>query len=134
MSSTGAISHIALSASDFEASKKFYKFLLVDLLGYKQVMDKPYVSMFGQEGGLSNDSIPYHITCLIGIGPGDKTEHVKTHPGLHHLAFKAATKETVDEIYGKLVQFQEENKAIVGSSTILDKPAAYPQYGPGYYA
>ncbi|KAG0298334.1 hypothetical protein BGZ98_000234 [Dissophora globulifera] len=123
MSSTGAISHIALSASDFEASKKFYKFLLVDLLGYKQVMDKPYVSMFGQEGGL-----------MIGIGPGDKTEHVKTHPGLHHLAFKAATKETVDEIYGKLVQFQEENKAIVGSSTILDKPAAYPQYGPGYYA
>ncbi|KAI8605139.1 glyoxalase/bleomycin resistance protein/dioxygenase [Dissophora ornata] len=123
MSLTGTLHHIALSASDYEASRTFYQFLLADLLGYKKVMEQPYCTMWS-----------HHSGTRVAVSPGDKTAHNKHNPGLHHLAFTAATPELIDEFYNKIVQFQEANKATVAHSTILDKPAAYPQYGEGYYA
>ncbi len=45
--------------------------------------------------------------------------------GLHHLAFKAGTREAIDEFHRFLVR---ENLSV------LDPPAEYPQYGPNYYA
>jgi len=44
---------------------------------------------------------------------------------LHHLALKAETREAVDALYRTLMQMDAE---------ILDAPAEYPKYGPGYYA
>ncbi|KAF9081363.1 hypothetical protein BGX27_004955 [Mortierella sp. AM989] len=122
MAKTGTISHISLSTSDYEQSKKFYNFLLVDLLGYKKTVEHPYYTMWVLSSGEA-----------ICVSPGNTTPHHKTNPGLHHLAFNAETPELIDEMYQKIVQFQEANKAIT-ASVILDKPALYPQYGPGYYA
>lgn len=122
MAKTGSISHISLSCQDYEASKKFYDFLLATLLGYKKVMEEPYCTMWS--GGIGGEAI-----C---ISPGNNTPHQKSNPGLHHLAFNAEHRELIDEFYTKIVDFQ--SKQAWAKSTILDKPAEYPQYGPGYYA
>ncbi|KAF9287068.1 hypothetical protein BGZ68_002282 [Mortierella alpina] len=122
MTHTGAISHISLSSSDYEASKTFYSFLLVDLMGYKRVMDMPYCTMWALPTG--------EVVC---VSPGNKTPHHKNNPGLNHLAFHTATPGLVDEFYAKIVEFQAAHKEMT-ASVILDKPAPYPQYGEGYYA
>ncbi|KAG0207740.1 hypothetical protein BGX28_001073 [Mortierella sp. GBA30] len=121
MTYTGAIGHVSLSSSDLEKSKKFYSFLLVDLLGYKKIMDEPYCIMWVLKTGEA-----------ICISPGNQTPHHKTNPGLNHLAFRTGTHEMIDEFYNKIVEFQESHKDLTASK-ILDTPAAYPQYGEGYY-
>ncbi|KAF9173606.1 hypothetical protein BGX21_011154 [Mortierella sp. AD011] len=122
MAKTGTINHISLSTSDYEQGKKFYHFLLSDLLGYKKTMEEPYCTMWHHSSGEA-----------IAVSPGSKTPHSKHTPGLNHLAFNTETPELVDEMYQKVVQFQEANKDM-SASIILDKPASYPQYSPGYYA
>ncbi|KAF9341898.1 hypothetical protein BGZ91_011453 [Linnemannia elongata] len=122
MPKTGTFSHISLSVSDYEAGKKYYNFLFVDILGYKQVADHPYYCMWALSSG----------ECFC-ISPGNKTPHHKQNPGLHHLAMNVGTKEEIDAAYQKILKFHEENKSLTGCS-ILDAPALYPQYGEGYYA
>jgi catechol 2,3-dioxygenase-like lactoylglutathione lyase family enzyme len=51
--------------------------------------------------------------------------HDRYSAGLHHLALAARSREDVDSLYEKLRRF---------GATILDPPAAYPDYGVGYYA
>ncbi len=45
--------------------------------------------------------------------------------GLHHFAWNAGSREDVDRLHDRL---------LAAGVTILDAPAAYPQYGAGYYA
>jgi glyoxylase I family protein len=54
----------------------------------------------------------------------DRT-HDRYSPGLHHIAWNAASREDVDAMHAHLLSI---------GATILDPPAAYPQYGPTYYA
>ncbi|KAF9922825.1 hypothetical protein FBU30_007033 [Linnemannia zychae] len=122
MPKTGAIGHVALSASDYEVSKKYYNLILVDILGYKLLTEHPFYTMWSHPLGVE-----------IILSPGNKTPHHKTNPGLHHLAFYVETKEEVESAYQKILKFHEDNKELTGC-TILDKPAPYPQYGEGYYA
>ncbi|KAF9913108.1 hypothetical protein EC991_003567 [Linnemannia zychae] len=107
MPKTGTLNHISLSVSDYEAGKKYYDFLLADLLGYNKVVENQYFTMW--------------------------TPHAKQNPGLHHLAFNVENHDEIDKLYERILKFHEENKALTGC-TILDKPALYPQYGEGYYA
>lgn len=51
MPKTGTFSHISLSVSDYDAGKKYYNFLFVDILGYKQVADHPYYCMWALSSG-----------------------------------------------------------------------------------
>lgn len=51
MPKTGTFSHVSLSVSDYEAGKKYYNFLFVDILGYKQVADHPYYCMWALSSG-----------------------------------------------------------------------------------
>ncbi|KAG0320993.1 hypothetical protein BGZ99_004212 [Dissophora globulifera] len=124
MSKLGTISHVAISVSDFETSTKFYTFLLTELLGYKAISVLPDVIIWAKENGL-----------MIVIRQGTKTpSFAQTNPGLHHLSFRSETKEQIDELFGKIVQFQEQNQAIQPASKILAEPAPYPQYVEGYYS
>ncbi|KAG0041206.1 hypothetical protein BGZ83_002166 [Gryganskiella cystojenkinii] len=121
MGKLGALNHVSLSSSDFDQSKKFYRFLLVDLLQYKQFHEiADWIMWVGANGS------------AICISPGNKTPHHKFNPGLHHLAFNAETKEQVDEFYKKIVDFQA--KSGNEKSVILDKPAEHSEYGAGYYS
>jgi glyoxylase I family protein len=54
-----------------------------------------------------------------------KSERMIVTPGLHHVAFSAQTRSDVDRVYEVLVEI---------GAVVLDPPAAYPQYGSGYYA
>jgi catechol 2,3-dioxygenase-like lactoylglutathione lyase family enzyme len=64
----------------------------------------------------------------VGLQPARTTgsaRHDRYAPGLHHLAFTAPTREAVDAAHAQLVAL---------GAVILDPPADYPQYAPGYYA
>lgn len=52
-------------------------------------------------------------------------QHDRYTPGLHHLAFAAPSRESVTQLYARL-----SSSAV----TVLDAPADYPQYAPGYFA
>ncbi|KAG0207739.1 hypothetical protein BGX28_001072 [Mortierella sp. GBA30] len=121
MRHTGAINHIALSASDYDKSRRFYNFLLKDLMGYKRILEEPYCTTWALKTGET-----------ISVSLGNQTPHHKYNPGLHHLAFSTATHGLVDEFYDKIIEFQKAQKDMTASK-ILDKPALYPEYGEGYY-
>lgn len=62
----------------------------------------------------------------IGLQPARESRaHDRHAPGLHHVAFDAPDRADVDRVYGELLRF---------GVAILDAPAEYPQYAPGYYA
>jgi hypothetical protein len=49
----------------------------------------------------------------------------RTRPGFHHLALRAKSRADVDEFHALLLKHD---------LPVLDPPAEYPEYGPGYYA
>ncbi|KAF9585063.1 hypothetical protein BGW38_004036 [Lunasporangiospora selenospora] len=121
---TGAVHHLSFSVQDYELSKKFYQNLLVDLLGYIKIMEQPYCTMWTH---------PPSGTSFC-ISPGTNVPHHKSNPGIHHLALAVETRSEIDELYKKIVQFQSSIQPQGAYGAILDAPADYPQYAPGYYA
>lgn len=65
----------------------------------------------------------------IGLRQCDTAEAAHVHrryaPGLHHLAWRAGSREDVDRLHALLVAHGIE---------VLDPPAHYPQYWGDYYA
>ena len=74
--------------------------------------------------GLGNKRYPC-ITLLQARGDNAGRKHDRYTSGLHHLALRARSREDVDALHAKLVQF---------GATILDPPREYADYGKGYYA
>lgn len=116
----GGIHHIDLTVKDAHASRAFYESVL-GFMGYRLSDTYAYGYDFDLKTG---DGF-----CSIGIlsARGDNAEraHDRYSAGLHHLAWTAASREDVDAMYAHLLAID---------ATILDPPAAYPKYGPGYYA
>lgn len=67
----------------------------------------------------------YHVSIGLVRALPDTPAHNKRHPGLHHLAFRAADRADVDALYALLQRI---------GAKVLDAPAEYPQYSAGYYA
>lgn len=109
----GRFHHIDLTVTNLKASTRFYDFCLTEM-GFKRIGDV-------QEGPLwAGDGLE------IGLQAARVDErHNRYSPGLHHLAFWAGSGEAVDELYLKLLERGVE---------ILDAPALYEKYAPGYYA
>ncbi len=118
----GWINHIDLTVSDLAVSVPFYEALL-DYLGFAR--------RDPAEGGpplwhASDERLRLFGIALREARPEARgRRHDRFAPGLHHLAFQAASREDVDAFYRLLQQI---------GATILDAPADYPQYGPVYYA
>jgi glyoxylase I family protein len=113
--SHGAIHHIDLTVSDLPEASRFYARIL-PLLGFRRMPDC-------QEG-------PLWAGAELELGlqaarPGSPRPHDRFSPGLHHLAFTAPSREAVDAFHRDLVRL---------GVAILDAPADYPEYAPGYYA
>lgn len=112
---TRGVDHIDLTVSDLARSVPFYNKVLA-ALGFRKYVHPHYTG--------------FHNAHMI-IGIKQATEEGKAAPysrfrvGLHHLALRAAAREDVDKFYGFLV---------AQGLTVLDPPAAYPQYGPDYYS
>ncbi|KAF9299528.1 hypothetical protein BGZ74_008886 [Mortierella antarctica] len=94
MNYTGAINHINLSCSDMIKGRAFYRFLLTDLMGYKEGREESYGTNYTRKTGE-----------MIFISPGNTTPHHKSNPGLHHLAFSVGTHEEIDEFHTRIVGF-----------------------------
>ena len=117
----GAIDHIVLTVRDPEASFDLYDTVL-RYLGYGLVGRNEA----GMEWVLEADGAS--SVCLVKArDAGAARQHDRYAPGLHHLAWRAASREDVDHLHALLVEQGAE---------VLDAPADYPQYngGRGYYA
>jgi glyoxylase I family protein len=116
----GTIHHLDLTARDPRASRGFYAAVL-GFMGYREVAD--------HDRGFDYDLSSPDGFCSIGImkasGPNAAREHDRYSPGLHHVAWNAQSREDVDAMYALLLEI---------GATVLDAPADYPRYGPGYYA
>jgi glyoxylase I family protein len=116
----GGFHHIDLTVTDLEASKRVYGPVL-EFLGYVQVKD---------EGGCEWDlRIGEGRGASLGLIPCDPAlagySHKRYAPGLHHLSWRADSRDDVDRLHALLVE-----KGI----KVLDPPAHYPEYSGDYYA
>jgi glyoxylase I family protein len=108
----GAIHHIDLTVSDLARSVAFYAAVL-PLLGFQRRTEKATPIWASKQ-------------LEIALQPARVlTAHDRYSPGLHHLAFAAASREAVDALYGRLTQL---------NVVVLDAPAEYPKYASPYYA
>jgi len=117
----GAIHHLDLTVKDPWASHAFYDAVL-GFMGYRCVKE--------DDRGFDWDlPIPGDGLCSIGIVTANEAGRARVHdrhaPGLHHVAWQADNRADVDQLHKRLVAI---------GATILDPPAEYPQYSPGYYA
>ncbi|MEM7435473.1 MAG: VOC family protein [Myxococcota bacterium] len=109
------VAHVFLTASDFGAAREFYGKLL-PFLGMKAVMDMP--GMYYCVGGKT----------AVGIREAeeghrdDRFNQWRT--GLHHLCFRAKSREGVDEAFA----FLEE----IGATIVHGPKEA--MWAPGYYS
>ena len=115
MQPIGAIHHIDISVGDLALSTAFYDRIL-PLLGFRRFPDAP-------EG-------PLWAGARLEVGlqaarSSEQEPHDRFRVGLHHLAFTAPTRAAVDSLHRDLVAM---------GVTILDSPAEYSGYAPGYYA
>jgi catechol 2,3-dioxygenase-like lactoylglutathione lyase family enzyme len=121
VSQRGSVHHVDLTGSDPARARPFYEAVL-GFMGYA-VSD---VYEYGFDMDLRDER---GWVCSIGIlrarGEDAARRHDRYSPGLHHIAWSAASREDVDALYALLVKI---------GATVLDAPAEYPRYGPGYYA
>lgn len=116
----GLVHHIDLTVSDLARSRAFYDRVL-SFLGYAASADNPH----GTDWDWQGDG-PFHSIGIVAFGgPNAARPHDRYAPGLHHLAWTARDRADVDALHALLIGM---------GATILDPPAAYPQYGPDYYA
>jgi glyoxylase I family protein len=117
----GAVHHIDLTVKDPLASRPFYEAVL-GFMGYA-------ISDFYDHGYDFDLKLPNGYFTSVGIlrarGEHAARAHDRYSTGLHHLAWNAESRDDVDALYALLLRI---------GATILDAPADYPRYGPGYYA
>ncbi len=116
----GGIHHIDLTVKDANASRAFYESVL-GFMGYR--LADAHAN--GYDFDLRDGEAFCSIGILSGRGENARRTHDRYSAGLHHIAWNAASREDVDAMYTHLLR--------IGAS-ILDPPAAYPRYGPTYYA
>ncbi|MCW5745354.1 MAG: VOC family protein [Alphaproteobacteria bacterium] len=117
----GTIHHLDLTVADPRTSRAFYDTVL-GFMGYRCEREDAR----GFDWDLATEDGGF---CSIGIkraqGAGATHPHDRYAPGLHHVAWRAASRADVDQLYALLRSI---------GAAILDAPADYPEYGTGYYA
>jgi catechol 2,3-dioxygenase-like lactoylglutathione lyase family enzyme len=123
----GGVHHIDLTVKDAHASRAFYESVL-GFMGYRYaapISDIPSAPHNGYDFDLRDGDDFCSIGILSARGDNADRAHDRYSPGLHHIAWNAASREDVDAMHAHLLSI---------GATILDPPAAYPKYGPTYYA
>ncbi len=117
----GFLHHLDLTVKDPASSAAFYNAVLGHM-GYLRWSEDD--NGIDWEHATSPDQLPT-IGIVRAKGEGAARQHDRTSPGLHHVAWSADSRDDVDALHKLLVTIK---------ATVLDPPAAYPQYGKGYYA
>lgn len=114
----GLLHHVVLTVRDPATSTAFYDAFL-GVMGYKREPDFEWVL------GTGLDAVSVHLAPAAG--PDAERQHDRYSPGLHHISWRAESRQDVDRMHKHV-------KARGGH--VLDAPADYPQYnkGHGYYA
>jgi catechol 2,3-dioxygenase-like lactoylglutathione lyase family enzyme len=115
------IDHIDLVVTDFERSLSFYRGLLAPL-GYMR--EGPIVGERGEHVLYLGGSSPGSLSLRQAQSGAHAVPYDRYAVGIHHIAFKAPSREVVDE--------RAEWLRSAGA-TIESGPAEY-DYSPGYYA
>lgn len=118
----GAVHHVDLTVSDPEVSRAFYEAVL-GFMGYAVSDEHDYG--FDMDARDETGALTASIGILKARGEHAARAHDRYAPGLHHLAWNAASRNDVDAMYAHLQRI---------GATVLDAPAEYPRYGEGYYA
>ena len=117
----GGIDHLDLTVKDPVSSEAFYRTVL-GYMGFEPVRlahGNTHLRIFqSTDGGRRLFSIALQPAKHEG-------NHDRYLPGLHHVAFRAASRADVDGLHQVLREIGAE---------VLDPPAEYPHYAPGYYA
>lgn len=112
----GSMNHLSLTVSDCPKAEQFYDAIL-KFMGYEQVENTAeFILWWSQPAG---------AIAISAANPDSNPVHDRYSPGLHHFAFNADSRAQVDQFYQLLQDM---------GATILDPPAEYQQYAPGYYA
>lgn len=119
------IDHIDITVEDLERAEKFYDKLL-PLLGF-DISTKEYTEVPEHEYKI----VEYHNKNM-SIGFVNRREAYKNEKvsrrkagALHHLAFRADSREEVDLLYGEIKDLP---------AVIVHPPKYYPEYCSDYYA
>ena len=119
------IDHIQITVKDMKVAENFYDRFL-PILGF-DIKNK--VEAFIEEHDFhvieyTHELLAFAITSPRQAYKNDMVNRRK--PGsLHHLAFKAESREEVDESYQELMKI---------GANIVSKPQLHPEYGENYYA
>ena len=117
----GGIDHLDLSVLDPVSSEAFYRAVL-GYMGFEPVRlahGATHLRIFqATDAGQRLFSIALQQAKHAG-------SHDRYSPGLHHVALRASSRADVDGLYQVLLDF---------GADVLDAPAEYPHYAPGYYA
>lgn len=116
----GGFHHIDLNVSDLAAAKRVYGPVL-EFLGYVLVKDDLQGCEWdlGPEGQGASFGLRLCNPAMAGRA------HERSAPGLHHLAWRAASRSEVDAVHQLLLE---------QGIKVLDAPAHYPEYSGDYYA
>ncbi|GAA6615234.1 VOC family protein [Scytonema sp. NUACC26] len=113
----GTINHLSLTVSDRTISEPFYDQIL-QFMGYQKVEKNEEFTMWWLENA--------GAFLIYNSHPDSPNKtHDRYSPGLHHLAFNAGSREEVDKLYRIVLDL---------GAIVLDAPAEYNHYAPGYYA
>jgi len=119
-SNRGGFHHIDLNVSDLAKAKPVYG-LVLEYLGYRIVRDDAQ----GCEWDLGPEDRRISLGLRAARPESASHVHQRYAPGLHHLAWRAASRDEVDALH----------RLLVGNGIpVLDAPAQYPEYSPTYYA
>jgi glyoxylase I family protein len=111
------VEHIDVTVNDIARSTIFYD-KVMRALGFRRLIEDN-----GDDVRWGNAHITFAIRQAHAAEHGATFNRYRV--GLHHLAFKAKSRDSIDAFHRFLVR---ENLPI------LNAPAEYPQYGAGYYA
>lgn len=119
------IDHIQITVKNLDVAEKFYDAFL-PVLGF-DINRK--VKAFIPEYDFHVVEYSHEILSFAITSPREAFENDEVHrrkPGsLHHLAFKAESRDEVDRAYRKLVEI---------GAVIVTPPKLYPEYSETYYA
>ncbi len=117
----GGIDHLDLCVKDPASSDAFYRAVL-GYMGFEPVRLAHGATDLRIFQAADTGQRLFSIALQRAKHAGNHDRYV---PGLHHVAFRASSRADVDGLYEVLRDF---------GADVLDAPAEYPHYAPGYYA
>lgn len=114
----GAINHVAVTVGDLDRARSFYHPIL-EFLGYRLTLETEELMVW--ESHSTGSAINFWKAEPEFAG----RRHERYAPGLHHIAFNADSRHEVEKFYALLTEC---------GVNVLDPPAEYNDYAPGYFA